>query len=80
MSIKNTVLDQFVTIAREQNKALSPLTDDLILLDSGLDSLCFAVLVVRLEEKLGFDPFNESDELVYPVTIADFVNLYEHHG
>src|SRR6185312_1103506 len=38
-------------------KAVSALGDDSVLLESGLDSLGFAVLVVRLEETLGYDPF-----------------------
>ena len=64
-------------MAAQQNKQIPPLTDELVLLESGLDSLCFAVLVVRLEEALGVDPFNQQDELVYPVTLSDFVKLYE---
>ena len=44
------------------------LSDDLILLQSGLDSMGVAVLVVELEEKLGFDPFTISDEPFYPST------------
>jgi aryl carrier-like protein len=40
-------------IADEQDKKLAPLTDDWNLLESGLDSLCFAILVARLEDELG---------------------------
>ncbi|MEJ0048898.1 MAG: hypothetical protein WDN04_24415 [Rhodospirillales bacterium] len=54
-----------------------PLTDDLKLLDSGLDSLCLAVVVARLEDGLGVDPFSAADETALPVTIGDFVKLYE---
>jgi acyl carrier protein len=65
-------------VADEQAKTLAPLSDDLVLLDSGLDSLCFAVLVARLEDKLGLDPFTASDDLAFPVTLGDFVKVYEH--
>lgn len=65
-------------VAREQNKHLAPLKDDLPLADSGLDSLCFAILVVRLEDALGADPFSENEDAVFPVTLADFIELYEH--
>jgi len=64
-------------IAEEGDKAPPPLTDDLVLLDSGLNSLAIAVLVARLEETLGFDPFTESDDIYYPVTLGDFIRFYE---
>ena len=63
---------------RTTTKSLPPLTDDLVLLDSGLDSLAIAILVARLEETLGFDPFTESDDMAYPVTLGDFIRFYEH--
>ena len=54
------------------------MTDDLVLPESGLDSLCFAILVARLEGDLGVDPFTVSEELIFPVTLGDFVGLYDH--
>jgi acyl carrier protein len=77
MSIRSSVISQIEEIAQENNKALPPLTDDLVLLDSGLDSLSIAILVARLEETLGFDPFTESDDIYYPVTLGDFIRFYE---
>jgi hypothetical protein len=53
------------------------LTDDLELLDSGLDSLCFAVVVIRLEEALGIDPFSASEDAGFPPTFGEFVAFYE---
>lgn len=50
--------------------------DDLVLLESGLDSLGFATLVVSLEEELGFDPFTMRDDVVYPSTFGEFVAIY----
>ena len=67
-------------VAREHGKLLAPLKDDLVLTDSGLDSLGFAVLVARLEETLGVDPFTAADNAVFPVTLGDFVKVYEHGG
>jgi hypothetical protein len=64
-------------IAREHGKTLAPIRDDLVLLDSGLDSLGFAVLVARLEDRLGVDPFTASDDVQFPVTFGDFVKVYE---
>jgi len=78
MSLKLTIMRQMEEIAREHGKILAPLRDDLVLLDSGLDSLGFAVLVARLEDKLGIDPFTASEDALFPVTFGDFVKVYEH--
>jgi acyl carrier protein len=64
-------------IAKEQDKQLAPLSDALVLLESGFDSLCFAVLVARLEDKLGLDPFTRSDDTTFPLTLGDLVRVYE---
>jgi acyl carrier protein len=77
MSVKLTIIDQMEEIAREHGKILAPLRDDLVLLDSGLDSLGFAVLVARLEDQLGVDPFTASEDAMFPVTFGDFVKVYE---
>ena len=55
------------------------LRDDTVLLETGLDSMAFAVLVMRLDELLGIDPFSEADEAVYPRTFGEFVAFYEGH-
>jgi hypothetical protein len=55
---------------------LAPLTDELTLFESGLDSLCFAIVVVRLETLLGVDPFS-ADDLSFPVTFGDFIGCYK---
>ncbi len=63
MSVRATIVSQFEVVAGEQQRRLAPLTDDLKLLQSGLDSLSFAIIVARLEDKieLGFDPFNAEE-------------------
>jgi acyl carrier protein len=78
MSIKLTIMDEMARVAREHGKTLGPLNDDMALLDSGLDSLGLAVLVARLEDRLGLDPFTTSDEVQFPITVGDFVKAYEH--
>ena len=77
MSIKLTIMDQMAQVAREHGRTLPPLTDDLALLDSGLDSLGFAVLVARLEDTLGVDPFTTAEDAMFPLTLGDFVKVYE---
>ena len=78
MSVKAAVISEIQRIAEDETRSLPPLTDDLVLLDSGLDSLGIAILVARLEETLGFDPFTETDDMAYPVTLGDFIRFYEH--
>ena len=77
MAARDIVIAQIEQVAAQQSKKLRPLTDDLNLLDSGLDSLCFAILVARLEDKMGFDPFTVSDDVEFPVTLGDFIRSYE---
>jgi acyl carrier protein len=77
MSFRTDVINQFKLVAEEHNKTLAPLDDDLELLESGLDSLCLAVIVARLEDILGVDPFTTSEEIPFPVTFGDFVHSYE---
>src|ERR1700685_843956 len=94
MSVRATIISQLEEIRRAseqaplplrgkaqlplRGKVLPPLTDELAMLDSGLDSLGIAVLVTRLEDTLGLDPFTDSDITSPPVTLGDFIQLYEH--
>ncbi len=80
MSTRTVVEAQFQQVATEQKRKLARLSDDLKLLESGLDSLSFALIVARLEEELGFDPFDTVDEVRFPVTFGDFVRLYENRN
>ena len=77
MSVRATVIQEAAKIATEQGLIPASITDDLPLADSGLSSLSFAVLVVRLEEQLGISPFNDSEEFEFPLTFGDFIRLYE---
>jgi acyl carrier protein len=77
MSARLTVISQMEQVAKEQNVELPPLSDALALSESGLDSLGFAILVSRLEDALGFDPFAASEEAYFPVTLGDFVRVYD---
>jgi hypothetical protein len=67
----------FEKVASEHNQKLAPLSDQLPLMQSGLDSLCFAIVVARLEDQLGYDPFAATEEAVFPVTFGDFIKFYE---
>jgi hypothetical protein len=77
MNIRSEIIDQFSQVAREQGIRLAPLTDGLELLESGLDSLCFAIVVARLEGSFGVDPFTASEDALFPITFGEFVSFYE---
>jgi hypothetical protein len=77
MSVRDTILTEIRSVAASQEKTLASLTDDLPLNDSGLDSLCFAILVVRLEDITGRDPLGEAQGARFPSTIGEFISLYE---
>jgi acyl carrier protein len=77
MDVRLEIIAQFKQVAREQDRRLAPLEDSLELVNSGLDSLCFAIIVARLESSLGLDPFSASEDGRFPVTFGDFVNFYE---
>ncbi|WP_201577792.1 acyl carrier protein [Psychrobacter immobilis] len=79
MNIRSVILELYneALITTDSELSVPELKDDTVLLDSGLDSLGFAILVARLEEELGFDPFVEMEDAVYPTTFGDFVSIYE---
>jgi acyl carrier protein len=81
MSVKSSIAAVFAEVAEQQQKTLTPLSDRLPLIETGLDSLCMAIIVARLEDSLGTDPFNTDEEIEFPTTFGDFVKLYEnaHH-
>jgi hypothetical protein len=76
-NVRSEVVSQFERVAKEQNRKLAPISDDMLLMDSGLDSLCFAIVVARLEDSLGFDPFGATEDARFPVTLRDFIDFYE---
>ena len=78
MDVRSEITTQFRQVAREQGRRLAPLADSLELMNSGLDSLCFAIIVTRLETVIGVDPFSTSEDARFPVTFGEFVTFYEH--
>ena len=77
MSLRLTIVSQVERVAREQRKTIAPLADDLPLLELGLDLLCFAILVARLEDETGVDPFMKTPSAAFPTTFGEFVKFYE---
>lgn len=65
--------------ALEKGSEAPVLMPDTILLETGLDSLGFAIFVSSLDEALGYDPFTLSEDAFYPQTFAEFVAFYERY-
>lgn len=76
MDVRERIYAAMQQVAEEHEVALVPLTDGLPLMETGLDSLCFAILVARLEGEFGADPFTASEEIAFPTTVGDLVALY----
>jgi hypothetical protein len=77
LSIRSTIESEIAYVAQAQRRTLAPLTDELALANTGLDSLDLAILVARLDAALGFDPFTDDGDSSIPITFGDFVRLYE---
>lgn len=79
MNIREKIRLAFFEVAETTGAELviDELGDDTVLLETGLNSLGFAILVVTLEEELGYDPFPMLDEAIYPRTFSEFVAVYE---
>ena len=77
MSVRSRIFSVMQQIAEEQNVTLPPLQDDLPLNESGFDSLAFAILVARLEDDLGIDPFTVAEDAAFPSTVGELVRVYE---
>ncbi|WP_200894463.1 phosphopantetheine-binding protein [Sphingomonas sp. SRS2] len=80
LDLRTAIETTFHSVMEESGMGLTgPLEDDTVLLESGLDSLGFAILVARLDDELGYDPFSISEDAYYPTTFRDFVAFYEIH-
>lgn len=79
-TLDTTIRTVFAEVWQSQHETDAPaLADDDILLETGLDSLGFAIFVSQLEEELGYDPFTLSNDAYYPQTYGEFVAFYAKH-
>jgi acyl carrier protein len=78
VELEPTILQALTQVAQIANcQLIDNINNDTVLLQSGLDSLGFAMLVAQLEEDLGMDPFSEMQIAVYPRTFGEFVQIYQ---
>lgn len=79
-NLENDIRRVFAEVWEIENGSDAPaLMPDTILLETGLDSLGFAIFVSSLDEALGYDPFTLSEDAFYPQTFAEFVAFYERY-
>ena len=79
MDIRTEIIETFESVLEQTGAqlAVEQLQDETVLLESGLNSIGFAILVANLEERLGYDPFQILETPVYPTTFGEFVSIYE---
>ena len=79
MILENKIKEIYLDVLEQTDSKLlvDELSSDVVLLQSGLDSLGFAILVATLEDELDYDPFTMIEDAVYPSTFGEFVEIYE---
>ncbi|MGY4643752.1 acyl carrier protein [Cellulomonas sp. URHB0016] len=77
--IKQTVVGEMSRLLVEEGSGHGTITDSDGLMDMGLDSLAFAVLITRLETSLGYDPFMAIEQGAPPRTVGELVDFYVAH-
>ena len=75
-NIRTIIIRELSGLIEEESGAVREIseTDDLV--DLGLDSLAFAVLLTRLEEFLGIDPFVAIEQGAPPRSVGDLLDAY----
>ena len=80
-AISEVIREQFIEVIESMGLSLKQeITADAVLLETGMDSLCFAILVTKLEQELGYDPFVLLDSPIYPKVFKEFIAIYEQFG
>lgn len=77
MTIQETIIQIFQETAEENGQKLTP-TTSMTIRELGFQSIDWAVIVVKLEQELGFDPFSTGAQFDLN-TVQDFINLYTNH-
>jgi acyl carrier protein len=76
---RSSIIEEIGVVLKEAGKDLPQVSDSTALARGGLglDSMDFAVLVVRLEQRLRCDPFNSAALERFPTTVGELIALYE---
>lgn len=80
-SLDLIIREEIKAVAEDTGAAVNfEITEDSVLLETGLDSLGFAILVAKLEAVLGYDPFVLMETPFYPRTYGEFLGVYEKYA
>ena len=74
--IRDVVIDEIKEVFGQEGLIFNEEMLSMGVMDIGVDSLTYAVLVARLQFRLGKDPFTENPELGYPKLLGDFLDAY----
>jgi acyl carrier protein len=70
------VVAEITRLLAEEGKPVPSIGLDDGLIDLGLDSLSFAVVITRLEELLGYEPLDLIESGEFPRTVRELVAVY----
>jgi acyl carrier protein len=70
------IIEEIARLFTEDGKPVPPIEPDDGLVELGLDSLSFAVLITRLEERLGYEPLDLIESGAYPRSVRELVAVY----
>ncbi|WP_221931498.1 phosphopantetheine-binding protein [Aliidiomarina halalkaliphila] len=82
MTIREHQLEQVIrdvmdeVAAETGREILNQMDSQTLLVESGLDSLGLAIVMARLEERLGYDPFSRMSDDQFPHTFSELVAVY----
>ena len=76
---RRAIEEEIAVVLKECGREVPAISDSSALMRGGLglDSMDFAVLVVRLEPRLGCDPFNSAALEQFPTTVGELTSLYD---
>jgi acyl carrier protein len=76
--VRRGIFDEIAIVLQEAQKQMPAISETTPLAQGGLglDSMDFAVLVVRLEQRFQCDPFNSTSLERFPTTVGELVDLY----
>lgn len=77
IDIRNQVIKEIAEVFSAEGVEFDESMLSRPVMEIGVDSLAYAILVARLEQKFGQDPFTTNPELGYPELLEDFVKAYE---
>lgn len=76
--VEQLIRDVMDEVAAETGREeLGVIEGNTVLTESGLDSLGFAILIARLEQKTGYDPFSRLPAEQFPHTFSELVAVYQ---